>query len=444
MRFLPAVMTTYSRLCSSFLVLFGLLQAGCGDKVTVKDAIDPPAPKGNATEVFDATGAAVDGQDITINRVRVLLSTDNADSPGVASIVDEYTLEVWATLSGEAKPQYVKMVGLLADADGNLYPASNEPGKVVVNNTIGSSLTIIPKDATTTYVVTATDAFVELDFPFYYELTDTTSANAGVDTTTTRTWLDPTTIASSPWAAIRNRGFSGTSSFTRKVLQENTGLATKGKVMCISKTADATANVAASAFSFGDVELGNILGNAANVDAVGGATTDVSGDDNTLWISWNDLWYITGFNVTSKTIRTVRQRSAPFYQNRELPAVDTTDTEPKLSGIESLIRTCNATAAKTGGSFSLASLSNSTLTVSSSNNYCQDLVDKITVGPKTVALNDTSFGGTCAWTGLPVTSGNWNGTSHSGTVTSAGSGSILHREHSAIVATVLTVVPAGK
>lgn len=87
----------------------------CGDKVEVVEAV------GNAALVFESkTASAVTGQDITINRIRVWKSNSNASAPGNAALVDQYTVELWATLSGETSNRYSKYTGLLADSSGNL------------------------------------------------------------------------------------------------------------------------------------------------------------------------------------------------------------------------------------------------------------------------------------------------------------------------------------
>ena len=190
------------RFHSSFCGLLLCLTC-CGDNVSVKDA------SGNAMLVLDAKpGAAIDGTDLTLNEVRVWKSTPNDQGPGAYDMIDNYSVEVWATLKGETAGRYFRESGLLADAQGNLFQPSAAPGQIQYYDKADAAILDTPPS----YTISTSDPFISLETSAGLVLTKI--AVSGTTTTTTKAAVDPAQIPKTPWTDLKYREYTE-SMFTR-------------------------------------------------------------------------------------------------------------------------------------------------------------------------------------------------------------------------------------
>ena len=424
-------------LALGMLATLSLAVWSCG-KVEIKDAV------GNASLVFDVSKEnPLAEQGISLKRLRVWKSTPNAEAPGVAEVVDNYTVELWGTLTGETATRYQRFTGLLVSDTGDLYVTGFDPGTVVAGTNLATLSGRLAADGAMSYTILGQDALITSDFPVLLNRTENTGAGASI--VWTNTFTNVATLAASPWPFVRSRTIANGPLFSRTRYEENTGLAIKGKLGCLVKTPDAASTLAAPTFTFGDVELGRLIqdktGVVTNPDAAARATI---GDDDSLWIYWSENWYVTGINIKTKTVRIMQDRAADYYPARELPGIDQGDTSPKVSGIESLVRACNAAATRSGGTFQFLSLSAAasatapTVTLGTAATYCANLTTQVTNDPTVIPLNNviyTSPAGACSTFTPGVLAGDWSGTTHSGNqLTLSGGASLTYVEQSRISA----------
>ena len=452
------------------LCLTALLSSllSCGDNVSIKDA------SGNAMLVVDARPAvAVDNEGITINQVRVWKSTPNDQAPGVYSAIDDYTIEIWATLEGEAQSRYYRKSGFIADVDGNLFAPALSPGQIKYHDRANAAILETPAS----YTITASDPFIGLETSAGINLTKT--AVSGTATSTTEVLADPALITQTPWTEIKYREYTQTL-FQRARQEKNVDLALKAKMGCMTVTKGVDGSVAPGSYQFQDVELGNAVRMGSQtvfVDsgATGVVAADTSGDDNFLVLEWQEAWYLTGLNVTTRRIRMVRERWVPFYHRRELPGVDRSNDAPLLSGMETLVRSCNASAESTGAfrlvymrpsavgfSATLSTSDNNGTSNSNGHNnidnaYCPNLKSAAS-GDATVVnsipLNEATYAGNystngtdsvplgCNFASIFVGAGSWTGGPtagryHNGNVAASVGDTYFHFEQSKITETAL-------
>ena len=425
------------------LMALGFGAAGC-DRTTVNEAA------GNTQTYMDVTATKeVTGQDMSINRIRVVKSTATDNAPGVASIRDDYYLDVWATLSGETKQRKNRLGPFQADADGNLYVEGNAPGTIFYNTAITAAV-----GTDVTYEVTAKDGLIATEWDKVVETT-TTLSESGARAITKSVLIQPS-VQDASLSNIRARTYATGALFSRTRFQENKDFSLKGKLGCFNKTTAANADTSyAEKQTWYDVELGTTLsdkdGTTANTKT---ATDDSSAGDQILWVNWTENWYVTGINVNTKVVRIVRERSAPFYTNRELPQrVKTTAASgsSNISGVEKMIRACSNDVKVTTGSKSFqtsgfTTVSGTTYTAFSrltgtGASHCAGTVDPVAT---TVALTTGFTGGATVFTGcttltnatfgFTIGAGTWDGTKSGAALTSVtSSGTFTHLDHSAVV-----------
>ncbi|MBM4253254.1 MAG: hypothetical protein FJ146_14890 [Deltaproteobacteria bacterium] len=310
----------------------------CG-KVQVKNA------GGNGILILDATkDIAVADQELTLKRLRVWKSSPNDSGPGVSSLIDTYTAEVWFRVSGEDADQYGVMTNLQSDNNGNLFPSNNRPGKVY---------TIINEDNNVrTYTATADDGLVQSKFDLYAPWSYSTSAVATNPKTVSWVYKPVREFGVTEWANIyRYTMASDALIYSRwRMVENTTGLAAKA-VCQITKvnlsTGAANRSMKASSSS---VDLGTYY-DAANNN--GDDQTDANGksnerSDDKLYVSYTEYWYVTGLNVSTRTVRTMRARTGDTYVSRHLKA-DTAATSPAESGYNKVVRECNTAAKPASG-----------------------------------------------------------------------------------------------
>lgn len=395
---------------------------------------DETEGKGNALLVVDSSpNLAVEGQDLTFNRIRIWQSNSNLDSPGVVNLIESYTVELWITLAGESNSRYTQMINLKADIEGNIFnPVGTQPGSIVYKE---------KSAGVDTYTVTAVDGLLTSNFPLYHSRrNEETFSGDGQISTFSNEDFDLSTLVDGPWTQYSVRQAPLLVSRTRVVKNED--FATKAKMACFVRAANSGGDVIAGEYILGDVELGisvkSIVQNQINP---GGP--DTSGDDDSLWITYQDSWFVSGINVKNKTIRTYRDQSAPYYSVRELPGVDTDQTTPRISGMESLLRTCNFKAGAAKGTFGFVNFGISGSASVSNFPYCPSLasasVDETTANAIPLSSTFITDGtNNCSFSALALgmTPGTWDGNAHTpGNNISAIASPYTYRTGSAIVET---------
>lgn len=438
---------------SSGLLVVGLCLASLGcDKTEVNEAA------GNGMVYFDVTAdKEVKDQDITINRFRVIKATDNGSAPGSADIRDYVYIDVWATLAGETKPRIAKIGPFLVDPDGNLYNENYAPGTLVPNDTIASNI-----GTDINYTVTQKDGLIETEWDQVLE-TQTTLSSSGAVSTVKRSLIKPSE-QDSTFSHIRSRTYAA-AAFSRTKYVDNSAFTIKGKLGCFNKTTTAAGDSSfADKPTYYDVELGSLISDKdGTVSTTKTSTDDTSASDQILWVKWQEKWYITGVNVNTHVVRMVRERSAPFYLNRELPqrtVIAAASGTPKPSGIEAMIRACSNDVSVTTGSkvFYVAGFYSTAPTTSTTYSGFNRMVGTgiaacsgTTTVANTVALTTSYSGGTTVFTGctgltgtalgFTVQGGTWDGSKSSSIVSTvsdggiSGSNYLLHIDHSDIVET---------
>ncbi|WP_324954677.1 hypothetical protein [Oligoflexus sp.] len=395
---------------------------------------DEEEKEGNAILVMDAyPEKAIEGQDMTLNRIRVWLSAPNGDGPGVVTLVDMYEVEIWATLSGEEKSRYQNISGLKADAEGNLYSGfvNNQPGTTIFRpNSTGIDQ----------YTLTATDGLLTSLFPRYHtRINEAVITSAG--TTYSNSDFDVSQIQDGPWTNFPSR--VATELYTRIRYVENVDFATKAKMACFVKSSDGT-DVNQGTYILGAIELGTAF--KGPVVSQVSTSGDASGDDDKMWITYQDSWYLTGLNIQNLTIRTYRVLAAPYYLVRELPGVDTDQTAPRISGAESLLRACNTAANASGGTFSfLLGATIDGMYSSQSAPHCAALQTASADPSSAAAIPLSGYlvsagGNSCDFStgALGLTAGTWNGSAHPiGSSVSSPLSSAMYRTATSIVETAL-------
>lgn len=428
------------RLFLSFAGVF--LITGCGD-----DGNDLGSDLANASKVMEFNGdKVVDSLGMTIKKLKVWKTRDNSKASGVSSVVSIHTIEIWYTLMNDGVSfgvekkekdleendkkdsqtalRYAQFSGLLSDDKGNLYFEQSEPGTVVYETPSGVSNSLT-EDGLFAYTRESENGLVSEKFP------PNTLFSRSIGNKITREVIEAPNIEGSPWGAIYKYSFGGSAQIgKRDYYESNEKLKVKGKAGCLYQTGT-SGGLKKEDFYFADVELGNLIHHTKNRDVATSVSDDSTlGDDDVLWVKWNEYWYLTGVNYKTKTFRMIRLRVAPVYTGRELPGVDSSDDSPKLSSYDRFIRSCNARASA-NGQFRLLSFGVSTpslydisftFNAGSAQSYCSSLKGTSAVDLDTT---DTSYG--CGFTISPVTAGTWDGTIHSGPV-SAPAGTLAHVE----------------
>jgi hypothetical protein len=401
-------MRTIRSVTTAALVGAGLISS-CGKEEKIKFP-------GNADLLFELKeDRPIEGLDMTIKRIRAWRSAANNEKPGVVNLVDRYTIELWYVLAGEEEERYSSLNNFLADEDLNLHDETSNPGQKffhIASNRASS-------EEPFTYTVTKENGLIAEEFPATSSWEEVTTAE-GVTTSTTQL-VKAHDLTDAGWSKIRRRSVANGLITSRQRFVENTNYETKAKLACLVKTPNESSELLPKSFLYGDVELGSTFQDKSGQYISG--TPAGLGDDDALLIPWTEYWLLTGGSFRDRKFRFIRVRGAPFFNGRELPGVDISDTKPKISGMENLIRTCNGAAARSGGYFSMVSLAGSPLapilSIGTSSVFCSSMVSTLATNADSLRL-DTFF--PCVFTGLGNTAaGTWNGTAHGGPVTSAGS-----------------------
>ena len=318
--------------------LIALISTSCG-KVQVKNA------GGNAILVLDATkDIAVADQELTLKRLRVWKSSPNDSGPGVSSVIDTYAAEIWFRVVGEESDQYTLIDDLQSDSSGNLFPTGNRPGKVS---------TIINEDRNVrTYTVTAEDGLIAQKFDIYGRWSSAISAAATNPKTVSQTFKPIREFGVTEWANLYSYTMSGSALlYSRGRMVENTsGLSAKAVCTVVKTNLSSgaiTESIKAATSAF---ELGTYYDSSSNN---GKGQTDANGKSNErqedkLYVKYVENWYVTGINIGTRTVRTMRARTADIYVSRHLKA-DTSASTPAESGYNKLVRECNVAAKPASG-----------------------------------------------------------------------------------------------
>ncbi|MCX6119166.1 MAG: hypothetical protein NT027_16635 [Proteobacteria bacterium] len=404
---------------------------------------------GNSQTILDASDKKeVTGQDLTINRIRIVRASPSDSAPGVASIRDLFYVDVWGTLSGETLSRKSTIGPFQADPDGNLYAEGAEPGTILYNSSIAAAV-----GTDISYTITAKDGLIVTEWDKVVEQTTTLSDTAA--TSTVKNTLVSVSSQDATFTNIRARTYATSALFTRNRYQDNSDFSLKGKLGCFNKTTAASGDTSyAEKPTFYDVELGATLSDTDGViSTTKAASGDASASDQILRVLWKENWYVTGVNINTRTIRIVRERSAPFYMNRELPkrtiAVSASGASA-ISGMETMIRSCSNAVETTTGSMTFQTagftVSSGATTYTNFNrlngtgaSHCAGTKSVATTVALTTAFSGgaTVFAGCGGLTnstfGLVVGAGTWNGTYSASTISSVTSGTFTFLDHSAIV-----------
>lgn len=329
--------STKVALASAWLMALGA-STSCG-KVQVKNS------GGNGILIVDATkDIGVADQDLTLKRMRVWKSSPNDSGPGVTSVIDTYTAEIWFRVSGEDGDQYSVISDLQSDSNGNLFPSNNRPGKVY---------TIINEDNNVrTYTATADDGLVQSKFDLYAPWSYSLSAVATNPKTVSSVYKPIREFGVTEWANLYRYTMSnGSLLYNRGRMVENTtGLS--AKAVCLVAKADLTSGATTTSIKSASsaLDLGTYYDLATNN---GDDQTDANGksnekSDDKLYVNYNESWYVTGINVATRTVRTMRARTGDIYVSRHLKA-DTSATTPAESGYNKVVKECNTAAKPASG-----------------------------------------------------------------------------------------------
>lgn len=440
----------------------------CSDDPTVADIADK---MGNAEMEYGWEGSKdVEGLGMTLKRIRVWRSGDNSNSGGIYSLIDVYSVEIWYQLEQDKElaaitntidsttataqeegdsPEnaaelvqsedefryyrYSILTGLRKTEDGYLYDPTTMPGTTYRINPVGGNM---QADGLYKYTSNEADGLVNLKYPSSYVYNKPLNDDGSLTETTLQHVNE---ISESGWENTYSYANARGQIAQRGRWQQNTNFETKGKLGCrVNSLTDG--NVDEETFKFADIPLGNVLrDNQGHRTTANVEDENVLGDDDELWFEWTETWYMTGFKINEGKVRIMRSRQAPIYVGRELPGVDAGDNAAKLSDINGFVKTCNDAAKEAGGTFQFVTLGSSVLTPTltnhgSANTYCDSLKDLADFNSED--LTDMTFGG-CAFdlsgTLLP---GTFDGSNHSGPLTTATSG-LNFNEMSAIVETQL-------
>jgi len=98
------------------------------------------------------------------------------------------------------------------------------------------------------------------------------------------------------------------------------------------------------------LDLGRYYDSSSNN---GASQTDANGKsnertDDKFYVEYNENWYVTGINVATRTVRTMRARTGDIYTSRHLKS-DTSATSPAESGYNKVVRECNTAAKPASG-----------------------------------------------------------------------------------------------
>lgn len=445
-----------------FLIVLGYFSlVGCGGDEGVTGS-DVSGRVANASLVMEFVGTQeFTDLGFTLKKMRVWKSRANNEASGAIDKIDSFAVEMWyqleqdkelaaknapasegdsaALLEGEEDEfkytRYQVMDKLRATDDGFIFPETSEPGVTVetIPTGLGDRLT---EDGLFSYTRNETDGLINAKYPahmIYNEVTGETGS-----TITKKQIIKANEIADSGWENRYAYQLSG-SIDSRTRYEKNADFATKGKLGCLVKPVSDADVFEDKTFIFGEVELGDIIRDSSGAETSANVEdAETLGDDDELWVPWSESWYLTGLNWQTKTVRILRNRTAPFYMARELPGVDSGDDTGKPSSINTLVKSCNDAAKSTAGSWQFIGFNSfgtsATLTTQgSSNTFCQSLKDITKINEE--ALNNTDFG--CAgFNSGVILPGTFDGATHSGPLSSVGS-SLDYQEMSGIVEVVL-------
>jgi hypothetical protein len=426
------------------LAILGL--CSCEKDPATKAAETVEDKLGNANLIWSTTGPVeVKDLGMTIHASKLWQSRDNSQSSGLATVLDGYILELWFDLEkdnelafvptkekksaseedliDDGKRRYAAIGLMRRSADGFLYVTGGAPGTTTFAEPTVDPMT---SDGLFSYTVTDKDGLIFQKFPALASWIENTGDVS--DPTTVTELIQAHEVEDSGWENAYRYDFSTNAIVSRVRYEENSEFKTKAKLGCLVKKVSGD-RYAARSFLFDDVELGAVLQNSEDLYTQTESESKL-GDDDALWIKWTETYYLAGIDLNTRNMRIMRTRSAPYYTARELPGVDSSVTSPKVSGLESLVRSCNK-AAGVGGTFHLSYLSGSEssleLEIGAENDYCASLA---TASSATLDYQSSNYGA-CSFTIVGAQGGTWNGSEHSGPVTDAG-GSISYQEYSPI------------
>lgn len=339
------------------------------------------------TEIYDIE-EEIENSTLGITFTRIRISTTNAPnySPTNPEAADKVYIETWYELASESGTQFVNTsFAYSVDDDGWLYYKSLIPGTVLKQSASSDS----PDAEYQTFTVTAPDTLLTSN----YAVKLTSGLSSSIRSAT-----------GYPWGGLADKTGISFASSTEFVVNDNN--TTKGNMGCYYYNG----TTSTGGYHFAEVEAGHL----DYVPYASGGSA-IARDDNETVIAYDHTWHITGINLNTGKLRIMKKSLARLYQGRQMPGTFTANstTAPTISGIESLIRSCNDLA-ENGYFYPLFVNSSETISAGSQIYYCSDLDAANTANAATVPLSQ--YYSNCSWSPAIMQHGSWNGTSHNSTV----------------------------
>ncbi len=362
---------------------------------TARGGATPQAANGRANEsalttLIDLESNVTDDTlGITFTRVKVSTTNEPNYSPSNPQQADKLYLEVWYTLPFETGTYYYKTsFAYDVDADGWVHYRSGIPGQVIKQSGPSDE----PLSEYETFTVTAPDMLLTSNY--------TLSSTLAASSTSLASLLSDD--ADFPWGDLKN--LEGLKIAEASEYTINNDLETKAKMGCYIYNASSGID-----FYFADVEQGHLTYYPTEAEA--DANSDFDSDETVL--ANNHEWHIAGININSKVIRMFKKTNIRLYNGRQLPGSfnSGSTTAPSISGMETLVRTCNNSAGASGWFYPIFIDTDNDISLGSYFPYCADTDTLNQSDANSVPLNQ--YDSDCSWDNVGLMRhGSWDGSSH--------------------------------